>query len=72
MTLCSLTGAVGRISAQCVCCYPPGTVTLWPGARITAAQVQYLTQMAAQGASLTGVEMQADGPSIWICDEEAL
>lgn len=72
MTVCPMSKAVGRTSAQCVCCYPPGTVTLWPGALITSAHIDYLIHMAAQGASLTGVETHTDGLYLLVREEEAL
>ncbi|MBE9076978.1 aminotransferase class I/II-fold pyridoxal phosphate-dependent enzyme [Romeria aff. gracilis LEGE 07310] len=46
--------AVGRISAETVCPYPPGIPTLLPGERISAAAIRALQQVLAVGGVLTG------------------
>ena len=72
MAVCPIHKAAGRISAQCVCCYPPGTVTLWPGALITRTHIDYIEHMAAQGASLTGVYQATGELALYVQDEEAI
>jgi arginine decarboxylase len=46
--------AVGRISAEMVCPYPPGIPIVAPGERLTEPVVRYLEDMAAAGAMFEG------------------
>ncbi len=48
------SAAVGRISAELVCPYPPGIPALLPGERITARALQFLQAVYAQGGDITG------------------
>ncbi|MGF1480792.1 MAG: lysine decarboxylase, partial [Cyanophyceae cyanobacterium] len=49
-----LESAVGRISAELVCPYPPGIPTLMPGETISAEALTYLQQVLTTGSSITG------------------
>jgi arginine decarboxylase len=46
--------AVGRISAEMICPYPPGIPVTAPGERLTAEVVDYLQQLAAAGVMVEG------------------
>jgi arginine decarboxylase len=46
--------AVGRISAEMVCPYPPGIPIVAPGERLTETVVDYLEQVAAAGVMVEG------------------
>ncbi|NCJ07954.1 aminotransferase class I/II-fold pyridoxal phosphate-dependent enzyme [Synechococcales cyanobacterium C] len=46
--------AVGRISAELVCPYPPGIPTLLPGEQITAQALAFLQRVQAQGGDISG------------------
>lgn len=46
--------AIDRISAELVCPYPPGIPVLFPGEVVTSEAVQYLQQILASGAILSG------------------
>jgi len=46
--------AIGEISAELVCPYPPGIPVLLPGERITAAAIALLHQVQGQGGQITG------------------
>jgi arginine decarboxylase len=48
--------AVGQISADWICPYPPGIPVLLPGEAITAEALDYLRQAHQAGASLTGCQ----------------
>ncbi|MGB3491960.1 MAG: aminotransferase class I/II-fold pyridoxal phosphate-dependent enzyme [Elainellaceae cyanobacterium] len=50
----AIATAVGRISAELVCPYPPGIPVLLPGEIITAEAVQYLRHILAAGGTVTG------------------
>ncbi len=46
--------AVGQISAELVCPYPPGIPVLYPGGTITQADLDYLRQIQAAEGHITG------------------
>ncbi|MGF1602817.1 MAG: aminotransferase class I/II-fold pyridoxal phosphate-dependent enzyme [Thermosynechococcaceae cyanobacterium] len=46
--------AADRISAELVCPYPPGIPVLYPGGKITMADLDYLRQIQAVGGHITG------------------
>jgi arginine decarboxylase len=46
--------AVGQISAETLCPYPPGIPVTLPGARITPAQIALLQQIQASGGLIVG------------------
>lgn len=46
--------AIGEVSAELVCPYPPGTPVLVPGERISPEVVKYLDGMRALGAQIAG------------------
>lgn len=50
----SIAAAVGRISAELVCPYPPGIPMLFPGEVITADAIDSLQHILAAGGILTG------------------
>lgn len=47
--------AEGRISAQAVGCYPPGTAILFPGERILPRSIRFLLHEEKSGADLFGL-----------------
>ncbi|MGK7878290.1 MAG: aminotransferase class I/II-fold pyridoxal phosphate-dependent enzyme [Xenococcaceae cyanobacterium] len=49
-----LEKTIGCISAELVCPYPPGIPVLMPGEAITPEAIDYLQQVLALGASITG------------------
>jgi arginine decarboxylase len=50
----SWTQAIHQISAELVCPYPPGIPVLYPGGKITSADLDYLRQIKAAGGHVTG------------------
>jgi arginine decarboxylase len=46
--------AVGRVSAEMICPYPPGIPIVAPGERLTGEVVDYLQQLAAAGMMVEG------------------
>jgi arginine decarboxylase len=52
----SVEVAIGQVSAELVCPYPPGIPVLMPGERITAGAIEYLQQIVAAGGMVTGAE----------------
>ncbi|MBF1999454.1 MAG: aminotransferase class I/II-fold pyridoxal phosphate-dependent enzyme [Synechococcales cyanobacterium M58_A2018_015] len=46
--------AIGQVSAELICPYPPGIPLLFPGEVITAEAVAYLQQVRALGGNITG------------------
>jgi arginine/lysine/ornithine decarboxylase len=50
----ALQDAVGRVSAELLCPYPPGLPVVFPGECFTAANVQQLQEMLAGGGVVTG------------------
>lgn len=50
----ALQDAVGRVSAELLCPYPPGVPVVFPGECITAANVQQLQETLAGGGVVTG------------------
>ncbi|GIL83845.1 hypothetical protein Vretimale_10865 [Volvox reticuliferus] len=46
--------AVGRVSAELLCPYPPGVPVLFPGERITAAALKVLSSTLTAGGAVTG------------------
>lgn len=46
--------AVGRISAEMVCPYPPGIPVAAPGELLTDRAVDYLQELAARGVMVEG------------------
>ena len=49
-----LEAAIGLVSAETVCPYPPGIPVLLPGERVTRQAVAYLQQVQAQGGVISG------------------
>ncbi|MEO0867990.1 MAG: aminotransferase class I/II-fold pyridoxal phosphate-dependent enzyme [Cyanobacteria bacterium J06642_11] len=49
------TAALGKVSAETVCVYPPGIPTLVPGEQITAATIHSLQLARSSGAHLSGL-----------------
>ena len=52
--LVNIKDAIGLISADLICPYPPGIPIIMPGERITTNAVVYLKQIVAAGGMLTG------------------
>ena len=50
----STSQAIGRISAESICPYPPGIPVLIPGEIITAEALSYLQQILDLGGELVG------------------
>jgi arginine decarboxylase len=50
----SMDRAVGQISAETLCPYPPGIPITLPGERITSAQIAVLQQIQARGGLIAG------------------
>jgi arginine decarboxylase len=50
----AIAHAVGRISTEIVCPYPPGIPILLPGEEITEGAIAYLRQVMAAGGVITG------------------
>ncbi|MFM7428246.1 MAG: hypothetical protein ACKO7W_25165 [Elainella sp.] len=46
--------ALGQLSADLICPYPPGIPVLFPGEPITPAALALLQQVSAQGGLITG------------------
>jgi arginine decarboxylase len=51
----SIDQAIGRISAELICPYPPGIPVLLPGERITPAAIEHLQAVLRSGGLITGV-----------------
>jgi arginine decarboxylase len=51
--------AIGQISADLICPYPPGIPVLMPGELITTAAIEYLKTIAAAGGVITGSDDQS-------------
>jgi arginine decarboxylase len=51
---CAAAAAVGQLSAELICPYPPGIPWLWPGEEITAESLAGLGQILAAGGIVTG------------------
>ena len=47
--------AEGRIAADAVTLYPPGSPLIWPGQRIESNFIEYINMSLAHGASATGL-----------------
>lgn len=56
----SLEDAVGRVSAEMLCPYPPGIPVIVPGEEITQDAIEHLLQVVAAGGSVSG----ASDPSL--------
>ncbi len=50
------SSAIGRISGDLICPYPPGIPLIMPGERITQAHLEYLTAIVKQGGIITGCQ----------------
>jgi arginine decarboxylase len=50
----SIDDAIGNISAESICPYPPGIPIVMPGEMITAAALDYLRQVLALGGEIAG------------------
>jgi arginine/lysine/ornithine decarboxylase len=50
----AIAQASDRISAECICPYPPGIPVLIPGELITSAAIDYLLRVLAAGGMITG------------------
>ena len=46
--------AIGNISAEIICPYPPGIPVIMPGEVITAEAIDYLQQVLTIGGNITG------------------
>lgn len=46
--------AIGRISAELICPYPPGIPVLMPGEMVTGGAIAYLQQVLAAGGMISG------------------
>jgi arginine decarboxylase len=53
-TRISIEAAVGKISAESICPYPPGIPVIMPGEIITIAAVDYLQQVLELGGEIAG------------------
>lgn len=53
--MCPVEDALGQLSADTVCVYPPGVPSLMPGERITAEAINSLQFAHAAGAHLSGL-----------------
>jgi len=49
------TDAIGKVSAQFIAAYPPGSALLVPGEEITADVIDYLLRLESEGSRLKGV-----------------
>ncbi|MEM6256520.1 MAG: aminotransferase class I/II-fold pyridoxal phosphate-dependent enzyme [Cyanobacteria bacterium P01_D01_bin.156] len=54
-TICSMEAAIGQVSADTVCMYPPGIPSLMPGETITSEAVHQLSLAQSAGAHVTGL-----------------
>ena len=52
--LVNVKDAIGLISADLICPYPPGIPIIMPGEQITVNAIVYLQQIVAAGGILTG------------------
>ncbi|MEB3294441.1 MAG: aminotransferase class I/II-fold pyridoxal phosphate-dependent enzyme [Synechococcales bacterium] len=50
----AIADAIGQVSAELICPYPPGIPLLMPGERITPAAIAVLQQVLAIGGCITG------------------
>jgi arginine decarboxylase len=50
----SIEDAIGKISAESICPYPPGIPTIVPGEIITTAALDYLRQVLDLGGEIAG------------------
>ena len=50
----SIDDAIGKISAESICPYPPGIPVLIPGEIITAGAIEYLRQILDLGGEVVG------------------
>ncbi len=50
----SIAAAIGKISAELICPYPPGIPVIIPGEIITAAALEYLRQIQDLGGEIVG------------------
>ena len=64
---CGIAASAGRIAAQSICIYPPGTCVVLAGDRIQPRQTALLEQALQRGDEILGLE--ADG-KIWILGED--
>ncbi len=55
-TVCPVAEAIGQVSAELICPYPPGIPVLMPGERITESAIAYLQQIATAGGLITGCQ----------------
>ncbi len=53
--MCPVGKAIGQLSADTVCVYPPGIPTLMPGETITAEAISVLQLAQSSGANLSGL-----------------
>jgi arginine decarboxylase len=53
---CPLESAIGRISAELICPYPPGIPVLLPGEMITEPAIAYLQAISSEGGTITGLQ----------------
>jgi arginine/lysine/ornithine decarboxylase len=61
-----LQEAWGGISQAVLCPYPPGIPTVYPGEKIDAAVIEYLTKVCQAGIPVLGVEDRLGIPYIAI------
>jgi arginine decarboxylase len=50
----AIAQAIGRVSAELICPYPPGIPVLLPGERITEAAIEHLQQVLRSGGFVSG------------------
>ena len=62
-----LEAAVGMVSADFVCLYPPGIPIIAPGEWITEEVVALITACRSRGMQLTGLA-DADNRTVWVLD----
>ena len=53
-TTVALEDAIGQVSAELVCPYPPGIPVLLPGEQVTRTAVELLQRVLAAGGLITG------------------
>ena len=49
-----MQSAVGRISAELLCPYPPGVPAVCPGEVVTQAMIDFCRQVLRSGGKITG------------------
>lgn len=54
----SMADAVGRVSHNAVCKYPPGVPLLMPGEEIRAEHIRVITDTLEMGGNITGIESE--------------